>query len=126
MKTSYAIRMIYLQISIFIFALSNVFFKFASSAMAKKGIFSLDFILQMAGGVGCLFLFALIWQQVLKYFELNVANAIKVSYLLWGSLFAIIIFKEKYRLSNFIGMILIMIGIILIILKSKKKETNKE
>ena len=117
-----SIKFFYLQISIFIFALSNVFFKFASVAMATKGLFSIACIFYIGAGILALGIHAIFWQQVLKYFELNVANAIKVSYLLWGTLFSIFIFKENYKISNFIGLLLIMLGIILIIHKNQQKK----
>lgn len=119
--------MILIQICIFLFALSNVFFKFASNFMASEGIFSIKYILNIIVGILILGLYALIWQQVLKYYQLNVANAIKNLYLLWGVIFSIFIFKEQYKISNFLGLIIIIIGILLIIIRDNiEKKTILE
>lgn len=117
MKKYKPIKMILMQICIFLFALSNVSFKFASTYMETKGLFSIECIMSFVMGIATLGVYALIWQQVLKYYELNVANAIKTLYLLWGVVFSIFIFKEQYQLSNFLGLILIICGIIIIIIK---------
>lgn len=124
-KSNRVLAMILMQICIFLFALSNVFFKFASNYMVLEGVFSLKFILCMGGGIGVLGGYAIIWQQTLKFYDLNVANAIKTLYLLWGIIFSIFIFKEDYKLNNFIGLVLIITGIIIIIgtdAKRNKKE----
>ena len=110
---------ILMQLCIFLFASSNVFFKFASNYMAQKGIFSKECIFSMIMGIVVLMIYAVFWQQLLKYYELNVANAIKTLYLLWGVFYAIVIFKEQYKLNNFIGLALIIFGIVLIVRKNK-------
>ena len=130
MKNYKAIKMILMQICIFLFALSNVSFKFASTYMETKGLFSIECIMSFVTGIGTLGVYALIWQQALKYYELNVANAIKTLYLLWGVVFSIFIFKEQYKLSNFLGLILIICGTVMVIRKDsdniKKMEESKE
>lgn len=120
MKNYKAIKMILMQICIFLFALSNVSFKFASTYMETKGLFSIECLMSFAMGIGTLGIYALIWQQVLKYYELNVANAIKTLYLLWGVVFSIFIFKEQYKLSNFLGLILIICGTVIVIRKDSE------
>lgn len=110
---------ILMQVCIFLFALSNVSFKFMSTAMVTHGLISFECLKFLAMGIGILGIYALLWQQVLKYFDLNVANAIKMLYLLWGIVFSIFILKENYKISNFIGLLFILAGIINIILKDK-------
>lgn len=126
MKKNKTIKMILMQICIFLFALSNVSFKFASTYMASKGLFSIECIMSFVIGIATLGIYALIWQQVLKYYDLNVANAIKTLYLLWGVVFSIFIFKEQYKLSNFLGLILIILGIIVVIRKDSANIIKSE
>lgn len=126
MKKNKAIKVILMQICIFLFALSNVSFKFASIYMASKGLFSIECIMSFAMGIATLGIYALIWQQALKYYELNVANAIKTLYLLWGVVFSIFIFKEQYKLSNFLGLMLIILGIIVVIRKDSANIIESE
>ncbi|MCP1101252.1 drug/metabolite transporter (DMT)-like permease [Aequitasia blattaphilus] len=113
---------ILLQIAIFLFAFSNVFFKIASNFMAEYGLFSFECLCSMAGGILVLVIYALLWQQILKIYELNVANAIKTLYLIWGVFFAIVFFKEKYQWNNFLGLLCIILGIIIII---RNKDVKK-
>lgn len=124
-KKNKVLANVLMQLCIFLFATSNIFFKFASNYMADEGIFSMKCMLSMALGIFILMCYAFFWQQLLKYYELNVANAIKTMYLLWGVFYAIIVFKEKYELNNFIGLALIILGIILIVRKSNVKEEKQ-
>lgn len=107
---------------IFLYATSNIFFKFASIYMESEGLFSIKCIGSMGVGIIILMIYAAFWQQTLKYFELNEANAIKMFHMIWGVFYAILIFKEKYELTNFIGLLLIILGIFIVFKKDKVKD----
>ena len=69
-----------------------------------------------------LFLYAIIWQQLIKGKPLFVVYANKAMTILWSQLFAVLVFKETLHLNNIIGMFVILIGVFIINLPRKIKE----
>ena len=67
-----------------------------------------------------LFLYALLWQQVLKRFPLSTAIANKAVTIIWGMIFGFLIFKEQVSAKMITGAVLILSGIFL--LSSEKEE----
>ena len=61
-----------------------------------------------------LFIYAIIWQKVIKKIDVSVAYANKSSYIFWTQLAAIFLFKEHITLSNIIGIIIIFCGIMVV------------
>ena len=55
--------------------------------------------------------YALLWQQVIKRFELSVAYANKAITLLWALVWGILIFHEEITPGKVIGILLVMAGI---------------
>ena len=55
--------------------------------------------------------YALLWQQVIKRFELSVAYANKAITLLWPLVWGIFIFHEEITPGKVIGILLVMAGI---------------
>lgn len=105
-----------LQAVFLIYSIYSVVAKFASD----KETFSLEFILIFGVGVVILGVYAILWQQVIKRFELSVAYANKAITLLWAIVWGVVIFGEKITLGKVAGIILVMIGIF--ILNSGKEE----
>jgi drug/metabolite transporter (DMT)-like permease len=70
-----------------------------------------------------LFLYALLWQQVLKKFPLSTAIANKSVTIIWGMIFGLLFFDEKITPKMFLGTALILSGIIL--LSMDKPEVKK-
>ena len=69
-----------------------------------------------------LFLYAFIWQQLIKGKPLFVVYANKAMTILWSQMFAVLVFKETLHLNNIIGMIVILIGVFIINQPRKDKE----
>lgn len=59
-----------------------------------------------------LFIYALIWQQVLKYINLSIATANKACTIIWGMIWSFLFFNESITLKKIIGASLIFAGII--------------
>lgn len=59
----------------------------------------------------CLALFTVGWQLILKKYDLSFIYLFKGTTILWGLLFAKLIFKEVITLPNLIGAIIMIIGI---------------
>lgn len=103
-------RFFILQSGYFVFSLSSIFLK----SGANYSIFSSGFILRFTGGLLCVFCFAILWQQVLREYELMTAYAWRGVLFLWTFLWAVLFFGEKLTLNNVIGAVVILFGVLLV------------
>lgn len=99
-----------LQIVVLIYTFASIFAKLASG----EKIFSIPFFLFTGLELVVLFLYALIWQQIMKKTELTVAYANREMYLLWSLLWAVIFFHNKITAANVIGCIFVIVGTVVI------------
>ena len=58
--------------------------------------------------------YAIVWQQLIKKFEISVAYANKAMGLLWSIVWAILIFKDTVTIKNVIGVIIVIIGTMIV------------
>lgn len=100
-------RFLILQSGYFIFSIGGIFLK----SGANYHVFSMGFILRYAGSILCVFCFAILWQQILREYELMTAYAWRGVLFLWTSLWASFFFGEKLTLNNMIGAAVILCGI---------------
>lgn len=100
-----------LQLGYFVFSLGGASLKFAS----RHPLFSPYFVALCSGSLLCVFLFALIWQQVLQKYDLMVAYAWRGTTFLWTFLWAVLFFGESITLSNIIGAAIIVAGMIMVV-----------
>ena len=91
-----------LQIVIAIYTLSTVFAKFASG----QEFMSFKFILYYGLEMLILAVYAVVWQQLIKKFDISVAYASKAMGLLWSIVWAILIFNETITIKNVIGVVM--------------------
>lgn len=105
-----------LQAVFFIYSISSVVSKLASNYET----FSPAFILLYGVDVLVLGIYALLWQQVIKRFELSIAYANKAVTLLWALVWGIFLFHETITLWKIAGILLVMLGIF--ILNSREEE----
>lgn len=105
-----------LQAVFMIYSISSVVSKFASG----KELLSFEFIVFYGLDVMVLGIYALLWQQVIKRFELSIAYANKAITLLWALVWGVVIFHEQITVGKVIGILLVMAGIF--ILNSSSKE----
>ena len=99
-----------LQIVIAIYTLSTVFAKFASG----QEFMSFKFILYYGLEILILAVYAVVWQQLIKKFDISVAYANKAMGLLWSIVWAILIFNETITIKNVIGVVIVIIGTIIV------------
>lgn len=99
-----------LQIVIAIYTLSTVFAKFAS----RKEFMSFKFVLYYGLEMLILAVYAVVWQQLIKKFDISVAYANKAMGLLWSIVWAILIFNETITIKNVIGVVIVIIGTIIV------------
>lgn len=102
---------IYLHGLLFIYSLGAV-----CSKMAGKAEFlSVPFFLFYGLVLVDLFVYAIVWQQILKMLPLVTAYANKAITVIWGLLWGMIIFKETITIWNLIGAVVIIIGIYMVV-----------
>lgn len=109
-KTYILLHMMLLMLSI-----GGIFSKLAS----KQELLSLSFILLYAVSLIILFIYAITWQQVLKYIPLTVAYANKGIGLIWGMIFGNIFFSEIITLNMIIGAVIVFCGILVVMSDEK-------
>ncbi len=99
-----------LQIVIAIYTLSTVCAKFASG----QEFMSFQFILYYGIEMMILGVYAIVWQQLLKKFDVSIAYANKAMGLLWSIVWAILIFNDTITIKNVIGVLIVIIGTIIV------------
>ena len=103
-------RFLLLQSGYFVFSLSGILLKSGSNF----SVFSTGFLLRYGASLLCVFLFALLWQQVLREYELTTAYAWRGVLFLWTFLWAVLFFGESVTLNNVIGAAVILCGVFLV------------
>lgn len=97
---------LFLQAVIIVYTCSSI----AAKLAAGCGLFSLKFCLFYGIEIIILGVYALLWQQVIKRFELSVAYANRAMVIVWSMLWAALIFKEQLTVSNIAGILLVVVG----------------
>lgn len=86
------------------------------SKMAGKTEFlSITFILFYGLVLLDLFVYAIVWQQILKKLPLVTAYANKAVTVIWGLVWGMLIFKETITIWNIVGAIIIIFGIYMVV-----------
>ncbi len=101
-----------------------IFFSFGgvcSKIASKKEFLSFEFILFYGLVLFILAVYALLWQQIIKSIPLNVAYANKAVTLVWGMIWGVVIFKEQITISNIIGAVVVLMGVLLMVTGGEKK-----
>lgn len=103
-------NIVILQAIIGVYTLSTVAAKFASN----QEFFSIGFIVCYGIEIFILGIYAILWQQIIKKFEISVAYANRAMALLWSILWALVFFHEEITINNVIGVIIVIIGTIIV------------
>ena len=102
------------------------FYTVLGKIAAKYDFLSLPFCLFYCILIFILFVYAILWQQVLKVIPLSFATANKASTIVWGMLWSFLFFQEEITLKKVIGAIIIISGIILLSTSTKSEEQKNE
>lgn len=102
---------IILHIVLFIYSSIGIMSKFASA----EPFMSFKFIILYGGVVFALFLYALVWQQLLKKLPLITAYANKAVTVIWGIVWGFLIFHEEITLPKIVGALIIIVGVYLVV-----------
>ncbi len=112
-----------MHIGFLIYSFYTVIGKFAS----QHERFSLQFCILYCCVILVLFIYAIIWQQVLKTFRLPIAICNKAMTIVWGMILSALIFSEQITLKKITGAAIILCGIILLsVSDSNTSKTSKE
>lgn len=103
-----------LHMAIIMFSFTSVFTKMASNAFIEEGLWSSKLFLFLILMFGNCFIYAIVWQKVIKNFELSIAYANKSVYLIWSQIWAVTLFHESLSIQNIVGLIMVFIGVLVV------------
>jgi len=95
----------------------NLFYSLITIVSKKTSYYqtgSLRFFLGYGLVLAMLFVYAILWQQVLKKVALSTAFMFKASSIIFIMLISFIVFRESISLINVIGCVIISIGVLLL------------
>lgn len=92
-----------------LYACTSIFTKMAS----RQEMLSLPYLLWIAGAVGVMGVYAMLWQQVISRMQLSTAYMFKGTSLIFVLLFSALLFGEAITLNNVVGSAIILAGIVL-------------
>lgn len=92
-----------------------------SKTAASKNFLSYEFCLFYGLMLFILAVYAVLWQQVLKSVPLNIAYANKSITLVWSMTWGVLIFKESISISNIVGAVIVLVGVLLMVIGGEKK-----
>lgn len=108
MVKSYSIYLALIGVNL-IYACTSICTKMAS----RQEILSWPYLLWIAGAVGVMGLYALLWQQVITRMPISTAYMFKGTSLIFVLLFSALLFGEGITTNNLIGSAIIIAGIVL-------------
>ena len=107
-----------LHLLLLLYSLSSLSSKFAS----QQATFSLPFFMWYAAVLIILVVYALAWQQILKYVPLTVAYANKAITVVWGIMWGALFFNEGISAPMIVGGLMIIVGIVLFSFEDNKQQ----
>lgn len=102
--------------------LFNSFGGVCSKKASFSESFSFEFVCFYGLSLFILAVYALLWQQIIKYIPLNTAYAAKATALVWGMAWGAVFFKEQITLANIIGAVVVLAGVVLMVTGGEKKD----
>lgn len=113
-----------LQAVVVIYTLSSVVAKLATG----KELFSFSFFLFYGLEIAILGVYAILWQQMIKRFDLSIAYANRAMALLWSALWAVLLFREGLGPKQVAGIVLVILGTVIVNTDtpSKKEDTEEK
>lgn len=111
MKKKLSLKMaLLLQATVVIYTLAAVCGKLASN----HPTLSMGFILWFGCEFVVLGVYAILWQQIIKRVDLSIAYVNRSMAIIYSMLWAFLIFSEKIRPQNIIGVIIIVLGTLIV------------
>ncbi len=101
-------RFLLLQLSVFVYSFSMVAARLAS----RSDFLTPGYILFFGLEIVILGIYAVLWQQVIKRFDLSVAYINKSVTLLWSMLWNYLIFSQGITFRKVLGVLIVMAGVV--------------
>lgn len=131
MKKNNLFAFIILQVALIISSLGGIFSKMAG----KQEFLSIPFFIYYGCLIAVLFIYAIIWQRVLKKIDLIVAYACKGEGIIFSMTWGYLFFDEVIRPGMIIGAIIVIVGVFIFVyddilkkdegkIDEEKKENN--
>ena len=114
------IDILQLQGAVIVYSLSTV----AANLASKQKFLSFGYIAFFGLEFVILAVYALIWQQMIKKFQLSTACANKALTLMWSMLWNFIIFSQPISVPKVIGVLLVIAGVV--VMNSDINEEEKK
>lgn len=124
MKKSKIFSLILMELSFLVYSCSWILAKLASEYEFP----SFKFVLFYGLDVIVLGIYALLWQQVIKRYELAIAYANKAVCLVWALIWGVLIFGERdsIKWNQILGIGIVIAGIVVLNSKSQAKEDKED
>jgi len=68
--------------------------------------------------------YAVLWQQIIKRFELSVAYANRSMAVVWSMVWAVVFFHDTITLQNIVGVLLVVVGMLIVNSENAKEEID--
>ena len=109
-----------IQSAVVIYSLSTV----AANLASKHAFLSWKYILFFGLVFFILGVYAIVWQQMIKKFQLSIAYANKALTLMWSMLWNFVIFSQGITPWKVVGVVLVVIGVMVMNLSSEEEKEN--
>lgn len=119
-KRKTVIAFIVLQAALLLVSVGAICSKFAG----REPFLSFRFILFYGLLLAILFVYAIIWQQVLKYLPLTVAYACKGFGIFYGMIWGALVFEEEITPKMIIGAVVVLIGVYIFVFSNIGNKTG--
>ncbi|EJR55968.1 hypothetical protein IIM_01060 [Bacillus cereus VD107] len=101
---------VFLHVAFLIYSIIMVYMKWA----AKFPLASISFFIAYFGLVVLLFGYAILWQQVIKHFEISKAYSHRGIIILWSMLWSVFLFGDTIQWNHLLGAAIIIVGIVVV------------
>ncbi|SFU87404.1 transporter [Butyrivibrio sp. INlla21] len=109
-----------IQSAVVIYSLSTV----AANLASKHAFLSWKYILFFGLEFFILGVYAIVWQQMIKKFQLSIAYANKALTLMWSMLWNFVIFSQGITPWKVVGVVLVVIGVMVMNLSGEEEKEN--
>lgn len=117
-KNAKLLNIIMLQFSVMVYSLSTV----AGNMASKYEFLSLGYILFFGLEFLILGVYAILWQQIIKRFQLSIAYANKAMTLLWSMVWNLLIFSQGITPKKVVGVLIVMAGVVVMNMEEGKDD----
>lgn len=107
MKNTKVKNFIFLQAIFLVYSFTGIVAKKAS----QFDVLSFNFILWYGMEILIIAVYAVLWQQAIKSFDIVTAYASKGIVIIWMLLWSVLLFNESIKFNNIIGAAVIILGI---------------